>query len=107
MTPFQHRTDRPVDIGPDGFELTAAFAGIVVIEVARELDERAANALNNITERDLLRGTSQDVTAVGASLAANDIDPLEYLHDLKEKLDGYVLAFGYVLNADGGIRGHS
>ena len=100
----QDRSDRAVDLGPDRFELACAFPVAVVIEIAglqaRELNKRTADALYDIAYRDLLGRTRQHVTTVCTPFAANDIDPLEHLHDLKEKFGGYVLVLGYVLDAD-------
>src|SRR5262249_20275026 len=99
--------DRAIDFRPDWFELTCLLLVATVREVsrieARELNERAAHGANYIADRDLRRRPRQGVAALHASPASHDIDPFQYLHDLKQEFHRNALAFGNVLHTNRGF----
>ena len=104
----QNRADGEVDVRPDRLELAGALSDTVVIEVTRfetrKLDERPAHASEDISDGDFGRRPRQRISTIRSAFAPHDLDPLENLHDLEEKLDRNALPVRDVLNADGSVR---
>jgi hypothetical protein len=95
----QNRTDGGIDILPDRAKLVRGVPSRSVIRSGM-LHERTAYALDDVADRDLRRGPGQHVPADGSTLASNDVDAFQDLHDLEKELDGDGLALGDIVDAD-------
>ncbi len=99
--------DGSIDLGPDRFELAGILFSAIICKVTgiqtRKLNEGPTHCANHVTHGNLTRRAAQGVASFGSAAASDDIDPLQDLHDLKEKLHGNVLPLRDILYSNGGL----